>query len=62
MDNVHERHNKRFFFANYISNQGFGNVNVAKLSLDDLSPDLASTGDPDEIDTEYMHHRQFFTI
>jgi nuclear pore complex protein Nup107 len=45
-----------------ILRQGFGNVNVAKLLLDDLPPELASIGDPEEIVTEYMHYRQFFTI
>lgn len=39
-----------------------GHINIAKLLLEVLPPELASIGDPEETATEYMHYRQFFSI
>ncbi|KAI0653097.1 nuclear pore protein 84/107 [Cubamyces menziesii] len=41
---------------------GHGRVQVAKILLDMLPPDLGTLRDPEEEATEYMHYRQFFGV
>ncbi|KAG6828732.1 hypothetical protein H0H92_006920 [Tricholoma furcatifolium] len=41
---------------------GSGRVSLAKLLLDVLPPELAAIAEPEELATEYLHYRQFFTI
>ena len=37
-------------------------MQVAKILLDMLPPDLGTLRDPEEEATEYMHYRQFFGV
>ncbi|KAI0773023.1 nuclear pore protein 84/107 [Trametes elegans] len=46
----------------YFLGRCHGRVQVAKLVLEMLPPDLGSLHDPEEEATEYMHYRQFFGV
>ena len=41
---------------------GTGRIQIAKALLDMLPAELASIRKPEQLATEYLHYRQFFTI